>query len=86
MLSRRQILASFAFSISTIIVGCQSAPKSYMRNPLVRELRVAPGPVSDVENSTPADPYPPPRPILPDEPSSVANVPMIQTPERTMAP
>jgi hypothetical protein len=79
--------ALFGFALALLIAGCQSSnSKSYLRSPLVRELRISPGPPGEPENSTQAEPYPPPRPILPDEPSNFAAVPMIQTPDRTPAP
>ena len=76
------ITLGFAF----LVAGCQPGSKSYMRSPLVRELRITPGPPGEPEISTQAEPYPPPRPILPDEPSSFAALPMIQTPDRTPVP
>jgi hypothetical protein len=52
--------------------GCQSRDKPYLRNPLIRESAVTKGAVPEPERATPVEPYPPPRPYLPDEPSNVA--------------
>jgi hypothetical protein len=67
------------------LIGCEEH-KSYMRDPIVRQLKVIAGPVSEPERATPAEPYPPVRPVLPDDPSSVVVAPMVQSPQRTPAP
>jgi hypothetical protein len=66
------------------LTGCQQC-KSYMRDPIVRQHNVIAGPVSEPANATQAEPYPPVRPVLPDDPSNVAVTPMEKTPERTPA-
>jgi len=66
--------------------GCAEERKSYMRSPLVREAKVTPAPPREPEYSTQAEPSPPPRPVLPDEPSSFVTVPMIQSLDRTPVP
>lgn len=66
--------------------GCAEERKSYMRHPLVREMRVMPVTSYVPETSTQAEPTPPPRPDLPDDPSTLVNVPTIQSKERTPAP
>jgi hypothetical protein len=58
-------------AIATVLLGCQQE-KSYLRHPLVREMNITPGPISEPENSTQAEPYPPPRPYLPPAPANVA--------------
>jgi hypothetical protein len=68
------------------IAGCAEERKSYMRHPLVREMKLMPAPANVPENSTLAEPLPPPRPILPNESSGLVSVPTIQTNERTPAP
>ena len=70
----------------TVLSGCKSPVKPYMRNSMVREMNVTASPITEPETATQAEPYPPPRPILPDEPSHLATVPMIRTPERTPVP
>jgi hypothetical protein len=70
-----------------LLCGCQHKDRqAYRRNPLVRELNVAPGPAAAPETATQAEPYPPPRPHLPADPSSFASVPHVQSPERTPVP
>ena len=79
-INRLPVLVLFA-----ALIGCEQH-KSYMHDPLVRQLNVIAGPVSEPENATQAEPYPPVRPLLPADPSNVAIAPMVQTPERTPAP
>jgi hypothetical protein len=66
------------------LIGCEQR-KSYMRDPLVRQLNVIAGPVSEPENATQVEPYPPVRPVLPDDPANIAVAPIVQTEERTPA-
>ncbi len=66
-------------------VGCAEERKSYMRHPLVRELRLMPAPVKVPDIATPAEPVPPPRPVLPDDPSTLVTAPTIRSDERTPA-
>jgi hypothetical protein len=66
--------------------GCAEERKSYMRHPLVREMKVMPAPANGPETSTLAEPLPPQRPLLPHEGSGLVSVPMIQSNERTPAP
>ncbi len=66
------------------LIGCEQR-KSYLRDPLVRQLNVIASPASVPENATQIDPYPPVRPILPDEPTNIAVAPIVQTAERTPA-
>jgi len=66
------------------LIGCEQR-RAYLRDPLVRQLNVIAGPASEPENATQVEPYPPVRPVLPDEPASVAVVPIVQTGERTAA-
>jgi hypothetical protein len=68
----------------TSLFGC-AQHKSYMRDPLVRQLNVIAGPVSEPANATQVDPYPPVRPVLPDDPANIAPAPIVQTADRTPA-
>ena len=65
--------------------GCDGHDKPYMRHPLVKEMQVMAAPFKESEGATQAEPYPPLRPILPDQPSNLAVEPIIQTPARTPA-
>lgn len=80
-----RISAFFASSALVFLAGCAEERKSYMRHPLVREMKVSPASPTVPETSTQAEPVPPPRPILPYEASSLITVPMIQSEERTPA-
>jgi len=63
--------------------GCRQP--AYMRHPLARDAVQKPGAPSTLDLVSPVDPYAPPRPILPDEPSRLVIVPMIKSLERTPA-
>ena len=65
------------------LIGCEQR-KSYLRDPLVRQLNVIVGPATEPENATQIEPYPPVRPALPDE-ANVAATPVVHTEERTPA-
>lgn len=67
------------------MAGCAEERKSYMRHPLVREMKVMPAPAKVPETSTQAEPVPPPRPELPHEASSFVTLPMIKSGESTPA-
>ncbi len=60
-------------SLCVVAIGC-GQNKSYLRHPLVRQLNVIAGPVSEPETATQAEPYPPARPTQPDEFPNVATV------------
>jgi hypothetical protein len=66
------------------LIGCEQR-KSYLRDPLVRQLNVIASPASMPENATQVDPYPPVRPVLPDDPANIAISPIVQTADRTPA-
>jgi hypothetical protein len=66
------------------LIGCEQH-KSYMRDPMVRQLNVIVGPATEPENATQVDPYPPVRPVLPEEPADPFITPIVQTAERTLA-
>ncbi len=68
------------------LVGCAEERKSYMRHPLVREMKLMPAPNLVPETSTQAEPLPPPRPALPYEGSTLITAPVIQSLEHTPAP
>jgi len=53
--------------------GCRNNDKPYLRSPLYREVSVTAGPSAEHERATQVEPYPPPRPYLPDEPSRIAS-------------
>lgn len=74
-----------SFLMLLALAGCAEERKSYMRHPLVREMQLMPAPQTVPETSTQAEPFPPPRPILAQESSTLVDVPMIQSPERTPA-
>jgi hypothetical protein len=87
---RNQVIQRLRFlsilCVAAAIAGCAEERKSYMRNPLVREMKVVPGSARVPETSTQAEPVPPPRPVLPDDPSTLISAPTIRTNERTPAP
>jgi hypothetical protein len=70
--SRRRRITDLLLFIGIAAAGCQSPEKPYLRNPLVKESNVMKGPAPEQERSTQVEPYPPPRPYFPDEPSNVA--------------
>jgi hypothetical protein len=53
-------------------LGCDSH-RSYTRHPLFSQMDVVTGPVAPRENSTQAEPYPPPAPELPRDPGGIAS-------------
>src|SRR5258708_4009006 len=84
VVTRRLLLPTWIALIA--LAGCAEERKSYMRHPLVREMKVMPAPQHVPETSTQAEPVAPPRPILPDEKSTLVDIPTIQTPDRTPVP
>ena len=81
-----RVAASRIVCVVFLLAGCAEERKSYMRHPLVREMKVMPAPANVPETSTQAEPFPPPRPVLPHEASTLVTAPTIQSPERTPAP
>ena len=75
-----------ALLVWSAVCGCAEEHKSYMRHPLVREMKVMPAPAHVPETSSQAEPFPPPPPVLPQEDARLLTVPMIKSNERTPAP
>lgn len=76
----------FLFLAFSFLDGCKGQQKSYMLSPLVRARNVIPTPNKEPETSTQVEPYPPQRPVIPEEPSNLISLPTIRTPDHTPAP
>ncbi len=72
---KRYMWQRIVFALVLLAPGCADRHKSYMRHPLIREMNISASAAADTEVSTQVEPYPPPRPALPSDPSHIAVLP-----------